>query len=119
MIGERVCQRTGLYADSWMDQHAGRLYDDHDLFIFVDDFERNRLGGHRGWSAVIERYINGVTGNEVITGALDASIYLTGARVYQRRDPHSAEASEARCEKLIQPLASVRMLDCKTKRMSH
>ena len=43
-----ICQRARLNTGSGMDDHAGGFVDDGEVFVFVDDVERNVFGFETG-----------------------------------------------------------------------
>lgn len=50
MISECVRERAGVNSSSRMDDHACRLVNDDEGFVFVDDFNGNSLGSKTGRS---------------------------------------------------------------------
>jgi hypothetical protein len=77
-----------------MDQHAGRLVDDNQMLVFINDIERNVFGTHRVLARDVEISLDIVSAAHTESYVLQASVYLALAVSDNPTEVHPAQSRE-------------------------
>jgi len=104
---QRGDHRAAGHARARMDDHAGRLVDDGDILVFVENVERNGFRLDTRSQFVWELDGNGFTGLDMMRRLARRSVNLYAAFVHQRFNARAAQRGELRDEEHVESLGGV------------
>ena len=108
MGDQRVDQRTGLVSRGRVDHHVGRLIDNDDVIVLVDNLERDRFRG--GLGRLRRRHVehDGIAGIDAMARIADrAAADRDRAGLDQRLEPAARQFGDMRRQHAVKPHSGV------------